>query len=182
MRTNLLMLVVVAAMLTSCASAAADCSTVPASARLQPVGYFSDMDFTEEHQYGSALHLWTTNGCLIGLFDSASGLAGDTPTGLLEDLVFVGSTGYLKFRARMTTGWEGPGQPSHDIVEFTGNMKGEVIVGLLSWGDARQPNRKRLVENVVLRKVEDDVISDTETYGEWVATVGEILRFRGPKW
>ena len=59
----------------------ADCATIPDEAPMTVVGEFTNMRFTQEHQYGYELTLWRAGGCLVGFFHRAEGLAGDTPMG-----------------------------------------------------------------------------------------------------
>src|SRR5713226_2534894 len=68
------------------------------------VATFSNMEFTEEHAYGSQLELWKLGSEFIGLFMYSEGLAGDTPTGLLENVRYNPRSKSLTFDAKLTTG------------------------------------------------------------------------------
>jgi hypothetical protein len=58
----------------------ADCSRIPDSTTIHPLGAFSNMRFTEEHAYGYRVDLWWAGPCRFGLFEASEGLSGDTPT------------------------------------------------------------------------------------------------------
>src|SRR5438046_1449435 len=68
------------------------------------VGEFSNMRFTDEHAYGYGVELWRQGDTLFGLFSASEGLAGDTPTGMLEDVKFDSRTRKLSFKAKLTIG------------------------------------------------------------------------------
>ena len=71
------------------------CRAIPYTARIQSIGRFSDIRYTEEHAYGHAVTLWRGGDCVFGLFENSEGPAGDTPTGLLKDTRHtVGSWSY----------------------------------------------------------------------------------------
>src|SRR6059036_1337382 len=74
------------------------------SASIRVVGAFSNMRYTEEHAYGYTVDLWRAGDCLFGFLLASEGLAGDTPTGLLEEVQYNERTGALSFRARLSTG------------------------------------------------------------------------------
>src|ERR671929_129905 len=68
------------------------------------LGVFTDMRYTVEHQYGYSVELWREKDRAFGFLLVSAGLAGDTPTGLLEDVAYDLKTGRLTFRARLSTG------------------------------------------------------------------------------
>jgi hypothetical protein len=98
---------------------------LPALASVKPIGEYSNMRYTAEHAYGYTVQLWQDGNQFFGLFMSAFGLAGDTPTGLLEDVKFNPSTGALSFTARLTVGsaylGEGRQEPTRDF--FTSRVR-----------------------------------------------------------
>ncbi|HEV7365229.1 MAG TPA: hypothetical protein VGN76_05250 [Gemmatimonadales bacterium] len=79
-----------------------DCSKIPDSTAIHPVGAFSNMRFTEEHAYGYTVNLWRAGKCLFGLFEASEGLSSDTPTGLLKPARHAAAPGKLEFTAKLT--------------------------------------------------------------------------------
>jgi hypothetical protein len=139
------------------------------------VGEFSNMRYTEEHAYGYSVQLWREGAAVFGLFLASEGLAGDTPTGLLDDLKYDARSGKLSFKAKLTMGVDARQQPSHDLFEFDGTLSARAVSGVL----------KRAVasERINLRKLQPDgALPQPRTYAEWKRQTEEILRRRGPKW
>ena len=146
---------------------------------LPVIGEFSNMRFTGEHAYGYSVQLWRNGDNLMGLFLASEGLAGDTPTGILENLKFDARTGKLSFRAKLTMGVEvlgnGRQASTRDLFEFDGTLTKTALAGTLK----RSPGR---VERVKLAKQKENSTIEAATYEEWKKQVDEILRYRGPKW
>jgi hypothetical protein len=166
----------------------ASCRTIPDTARIQSIGRFSDMRYTEEHAYGHAVMLWRAGGCVFGLFERSEGLAGDTPTGLLTD-VHYNSSRALSFAAKLTTGMTNMAGsaapvPSRDLFGFTGRLGSTALEGRLSRSDQLRPAVEPTDIHIVLRRVpeQDGLFDEAKTYGAWRDAVEPILRFRGPKW
>jgi hypothetical protein len=138
-------------------------------------GEFSNMRYTEEHAYGYSVQLWREGATVFGLFLASQGLAGDTPTGLLDDLKYDARSGKLSFRTKLTMGIDARQQPTHDLFEFDGTLTAQAVSGVLKHGAAS--------ERIKLRKLRpDDALPQTRTYDEWKRQTDEILRRRGPKW
>jgi hypothetical protein len=139
------------------------------------VGEFSNMRYTEEHAYGYSVQLWREGAAVFGLFLASEGLAGDTPTGLLDDLKYDPRSGKLSFNAKLTMGVDARQQPSHDLFEFDGTLSARAVSGVLK--------RAAASERISLRKLPPDAaLPQPRTYDEWKRQTGEILRRRGPKW
>jgi hypothetical protein len=139
------------------------------------VGEFSNMRYTEEHAYGYSVQLWREGAAVFGLFLASEGLAGDTPTGLLDDLKYDPRSGRLSFRAKLTMGVDARQQPSHDLFEFDGKLSARALSGVLK--------RAAASERINLRKLQpDSALDQPRTYDEWKRQTDEILRRRGPKW
>jgi hypothetical protein len=159
----------------------------------EPVHYmatFSNMEFTEEHAYGSQLELWKHGSEFMGLFMYSEGLAGDTPTGLLENVWYDPRAKSLTFDAKLTTGvrYRGPGkeEPTRDLFVFSGELREDSVVGELKRIDKLEPNAQPVIEKVILKKEKSDV-SPTETFRittlkDWTSYSEIILKHRGPKW
>lgn len=152
------------------------------------LGVFTNMRFTGEHQSGYSVELWQEKGRLFGLFLAAAGLAGDTPTGLLEDVVFDQKTGRLTFRARLSTGLtfnENNEQiPTRDVYRFSGALKGQKLKGILEHTDALNHSMTGTKTNISLTrsKSESASMAEAKSYDEWRKEADEILKLRGPKW
>lgn len=146
------------------------------------------MRYSGEHQSGYSVALWQEKGRLFGLFLVAAGLAGDTPTGLLEDVVFDSKTGKLSFRGRLSTGStfnENNEQvPTRDIYRFNGTLKGQKLTGTLEHTDALNQSATGTRTNVSLTrsKGESESMAGAKSYDEWRRGADEILKLRGPKW
>ena len=149
------------------------------------IGSFSNMKFTEEHQYGAEIELWKEGGELFGLFSYSEGLIGDTPTGLLEHTKYDPRTGSISFESRLTTGQHfcrlHKDMPSHDLFGFRGKLSSSSVSGVLKRSDSLHPEAPATEERVVLRRSIGNQ-ADYRSRSEWIVASGEILRFRGPKW
>ena len=152
------------------------------------LGVFTNMRFTEEHQYGYSIELWQEKERLFGFLLVSEGLIGDTPTGLLEDVAFDAKAGRLTFRARLSTGATFNGNneqvPTRDVYRFKGTLKGRKLTGVLEHTDALDRAATGTKKNVSLRKSESESESMVEarSYDEWKKEADEILKLRGPKW
>ena len=106
MKINCLFLVALILAFASTGFAQTNKNQVPAQTAntVKRLGVFTHMKFSQEHQSGYSVELWQEKDRLFGYFLSAQGLTGDTPTGLLEDVMFDAKTGKLSFRARLSTG------------------------------------------------------------------------------
>lgn len=159
----------------------------PADA-VKRLGVFTNMRFTREHQYGYSVELWQEKARLFGLLLVSEGLAGDTPTGLLEDVVFDSKTGKLTFRARLSTGStfdkNNEQVPTRDVYRFKGALKGQRLAGILEHADALDQSAAVTKTNVSLRrsKGESESMIKAKSYDEWKKEADEILNLRGPKW
>jgi hypothetical protein len=120
----------------------------PAQARITFVGELSNMRYTEEHAYGYTIQLWREGTAVFGLLLASQGLAGDTPTGLLDDLKYDPQSGKLSFKAKLIMGADERQQPTHDLFEFDGALSARVASGVLKHGAAS--------ERINLRKLQSD--------------------------
>jgi hypothetical protein len=150
------------------------------------VGSFSNMRFTEEHQYGDKIELWRAGNRIFGHFLHSAGLAGDTPIGLLENVKYDPKSGKLSFKAKLTIGQHyckvHTDVPSHDIFEFKGNLRKDTITGQLIQMEALDNDQVISDEKVSLPKGKQAPASAVQTYGEWLKQSKSILDLRGPKW
>ncbi len=157
-----------------------------AAAPVAVVGEFSNMRYTAEHAYGYTLQLWRHGDTVFGLFLASEGLAGDTPTGLLDEVKFDPPSGALSFKAKLSIGvmlLDARKQaPSRDLFEFRGTIAKNAIAGTLTRRDVLHPNAEPVISRVQLRKQASDLMMVPASYGDWKKWADQILRLRGPKW
>jgi hypothetical protein len=181
--TSILLSIAAQAVIPACPTA-----NIANDASIGVVGAFSNMRYTEEHAYGYTVDLWRASDCLFGFLLASEGLAGDTPTGLLEQVQYNEKTGALSFRARLTAGLfsdrERQNVPSRDQFEFSGTLAGGTLRGTLRRTNALTPQAAPIVESVVLRASREEAQSmiTATKFGEWRQRAAEILQRRGPKW
>lgn len=172
------------------AAQASDC-TGDIRARDAPihlVGEFTNMRHTEEHAYGYSVELWRSGKCLFGLFLASEGLAGDTPTGLIENLKFDSRTGAIAFVARLTLGRLTArgldNVESRDVYRFTGKLNEDSLRGTVRHTNALLPQHPGESAALVLRRSRQhaDALRSVATFREWEREVRRMLELRGPKW
>jgi hypothetical protein len=169
------------------ASQANTCATIAPTAPISEIGAFSNVRYTAEHAYGETVLLWRSGNCIFGLFESAQGLAGDTPIGELQDVTHDPNTGTLRFSAKLTIGSiagsasKSP-EPSRDLFTFDGTLgQARLIGGLIH---ATQFDRKPPARTITLTASAKDAafMHGSATYGAWREKWEPIVRRRGPKW
>jgi hypothetical protein len=166
----------------ACCAASARAADLPGPVIV--LGEFSDMRFTAEHQYGDTVQLYREAGTEFGLFMHSAGLAGDTPTGLLEDVRFDPSTGKLSFSARLTTGVQyapAGNVPSRDLFRFDGRLRDDTLTGTLERKDMLNQTAPAESRPVTLKRTKE-TLDRPASYTAWRRSVDEILLRRGPKW
>jgi hypothetical protein len=149
------------------------------------LGSFSNMEFTEEHQYGSEVRLWKKGGEVIGQFSHSDGLIGETPTGVIENVNYDEKTGAMSFEAKLTTGQhsckEHSDVPSRDLFQFNGTLGKESLSGILRQLDALHNNELLGEERKVDMKRTNRTLPD-QTYKQWKEKTAQVLSSYGPKW
>ncbi len=138
---------------------------VQPDAPVHAIGEFSDVHYTEEHAYGYAVQLWRADDEIFGLFLASDGLAGDTPTGRLQNVRFDRGTGKLHFHARV---------PVHGLLVFDGILSGDEMAGELTHPSTAKTSSVQLC--LLAERPHD--FPNFERWEEWART---ILSFRGPK-
>jgi len=150
------------------------------------VGSYSNFRFTKEHQYGAGVDLWRDGSTLVGLFSYSAGLAGDTPTGRLEDVSFDPNTGRISFTARLTMGEHAckvhAAVPSQDVYRFSGVLADRSLSGTLRHADNLHPEAAPTEERVILLRSDEEPVVRYTSREQWESGIGAILRFRGPRW
>jgi len=124
------------------------------SGAFTPLGTFSNMQYTEEHQYGASVHLYLRQGVLVGLLEVAEGLQGDTPFGVLEHTRYDPGTGAVAFTARLTLGSHHcrthEGVPSRDRISFEGKLRKGRLTGTFTHRNLLHPDEAPEVSTVLL--------------------------------
>lgn len=164
------------------------CAAIAPGASISTVGTFSSVRYTVEHAYGYTIRLWRSGDCLVGLFESAQGLAGDTPIGELRDVTYDRSTGRLSFTSRLTSGVTNVPrsrvyEPTRDVFAFDGRVSAGAVTGVITHSQENYPNIAPTRNDVVLQSLPGgaDGMSAPTTYGAWRKQWEPILRARGPK-
>lgn len=154
--------------------------------RFCALGQFSNYRFTEEHQYGVKVKLWEDGETVLGLFSYSRGLAGDTPTGMLENVSFDRTTGKISFIAKLTMGAHyckiHDDVPSRDLFSFEGVVNKSSIFGKLKHADGLHLDKPPTEENIILKKTEEVELVSYRSRSELETSMKSILKFRGPKW
>ena len=165
------------------------CATIADAAGIRGVGAFSNMRYTEEHAYGYTVMLWRAGDCLVGLFESSEGLAGDTPIGELQNVRYDRRTGTLSFSAKLTMGLEmragiDEPEPSRDLFTFDGRLGSNALAGIVTHASGHDPASRRARVAVTLRAsaAQAESMRGPTTYGEWRDAWKPVLLHRGPKW
>lgn len=156
------------------------------TSRFMYLGSYSDMRLTQEHAYGSQVDLWRRGKELFGHFLHSEGLAGDTPTGVLEKVSYDPSSRRVSFEARLTMGKHycriHSGLPSRDKFSFDGTVNEGSITGSLQRDDGFHPEAPGVRQAVRLKKRVSPGLREFESRQQWEQYSKEILRHRGPRW
>ena len=151
------------------------------------IGSFSNMRFTQEHQYGSEIQLWREGANLLGFFfHSDGGLTGDTPAGLIENVTYNPATGMISFVSKLTIGQHfckvHQDIPSRDSFTFQGKLSNSSLSGVLKRADGLHPENPPMAEEVTLKRMGAENQPLYSTRASWDAASKQILKFRGPRW
>ena len=142
---------------------------------ITPIGEFSNVYYTAEHEYGYTVQLWQDGETVIGMFFYSGGLQGDAPRGVLENVEYNPRTGQLSFRAKLSIGMTNGNQWSKDLFEFSGQLSQKNVAGALRGPFA--------TEHVDLKKRQPPgFMSPTRSYLEWKHQADEVLKLLRPKW
>lgn len=163
------------------------CSSLAPTDPVTGIGAFSSMRYTEEHQYGETVLLWSTGDCILGIFQSAQGLQGDTPIGELQGATRNPNTGELKFSAKLTLGvlagsTSPTEQPSRDLFTFVGTLSPARVAGALTHATQLEPRSPARDIVMTASATDAEIMSRSPTYGAWREQWDPILKRRGPKW
>jgi hypothetical protein len=161
-------------------------SAVAARAQMVPAGDYTNMHYYAENGecLGYDLELWKMNGQLYGTLSYCAGLAGDTPTGYLDHLVWDAKTGKLTFDAKLSIGSDGYGKYSKDFYQFSGKLTAKLLRGKLTHQDmgATPPTAEAETVTLKLDKADTRTMTTYPTHDAWLAFYADIMSMRGPKW
>ena len=163
------------------------CAKISPTAPVAEIGAFSNMRYTEEHAYGETVLLWRAGNCIFGLFESAQGLAGDTPIGELQDVTHNPNTGALQFSAKLTIGiiaglTSATREPSRDLFKFNGTLGPARLIGGLIHATQLDPKPPARTIILTADAKDADFMHGSATYGAWREKWEPIVKRRGPKW
>lgn len=185
-RSTLVTVALLAAVSLQGASQSNGCATIALTAPVSEIDAFSNMRYTAEHAYGETVLLWRSGNCIFGLFESAQGLAGDTPIGELQDVTHNPNTGALRFSAKLTIGIvAGPSttpEPSRDLFKFDGTLGPARLIGGLIRATQLDPKPPARTIMLTVSAKDADFMHGSATYGAWREKWEPIVRRRGPKW
>ena len=151
------------------------------------LGWFTDMRHTEEHSYGITLELLRDGDAIFGTIDLAYGLAGDTPTGLLQDVEYQPETGRLAFNAKLTTSLHYCSRhdnvPSREWLQFEGKLSKKAVSGTLREFDGLHPEQAPQIRPLRLLRTEALGSGEgVQSREQWDAQVREGIKRNGPEW
>lgn len=139
------------------------------------IGDFSNVKGDGEHQWGYSVSLWKQEDKIYGLISGSDDLrlAGDPPTGIMENVKFDIKTKRLSFKAKLFTG----------IYEFEGVLTNKKLVGKLSITNELFSDKRPQTKAVTLRHSNEWTLlmSEYQSYSEWEADANKILKRLGPK-
>jgi len=149
------------------------------------MGYFVNVTQKGEHAYGYSLQLWRHDNEIVGLFSSTQGLAGDPPTGVLQDVRFDHHSGDLSFQTKLSAGRvytkEHTGVSSGEVYKFKGNLSRNRIVGLLEVSNDLVPQSSFRRRKLVLKRSATLTASmqEYQDYVTWKQFANDILKRLG---
>lgn len=150
---------------------------------VKPFGTYWKVISDGEHANGYDIELWKQNEKFYGLISAHSGLVGDPPTGILENMQFDPKTGKFSFSAKLPSGWCNSKMQARDIFEFEGILTNKKIMG--NWlikkdfcsGDYNIESKK--IINLPRLKESSREMNEYRSYAEWKNYADKILAFRG---
>ena len=171
-RKNLLPLVVLFLFLTSAVNAGT----------VNFVGSYSNVESGDEgeHCSGYDIDLYEHEGSTIGNVSYSSGLCGDSPFGLLNEVKHEKKQGSLLFESKLSVGEDAKGR-TKDILKFKGVLTQSSLSGVMSWFTYGS-NKPYSEEKVKVQKIEKGWVVKSLDFEEWKKSQQELLKFRGPKW
>jgi len=123
---------------------------------------------------------------LVGFLGHSEGLCGDTPTGILEQIHYVASTGALSFSVKISMGCSGITEkneciPSKDLIRFKEILSRHRLKGIMTW---HNPDTKRNFrsEKITLKRFSDSYMKRYESREEWEESHRAMLERLGPGW
>jgi hypothetical protein len=154
-------------------------------APVKPFGTYWKVKSDGEHANGYHIELWKQNEKFYGLISAHSGLVGDPPTGILENVQFDSKTRKFSFEAKLPSGWCNSKTMSLDTFEFKGILTNKKITGNLLIKDNfcsdTYIESKKVINLPRLKEWSKEMI-EYQSYAEWKNYADKILVFRGPGW
>jgi hypothetical protein len=141
---------------------------IQATAEVDFLGTYSQLEETPEHVYGYILELWRDGESLVVRWSRARGTQADFPTVLTTRVEYNEGSGALHF----TAAW------CSDEETFEGVLKGRTATGTVRsmWANGTE------TASVVLTRIpdEDEILSNMPR-ADWKIRLDKIMRRLGPK-
>lgn len=149
--------------------------SVSESARLLPMGYYSDLRTDGEHDTGFTLEFWRQGDQLVGVLRGSSSLrmSGDPPTGLIKEIGFDKRSGHLTFSCGVpVVYYSSPGMAElrreWTVYRFDGSLRSRQILGQLRATDTDSSRNiplklrysKRLTKEMIPHKNVEELLKD----------------------
>jgi hypothetical protein len=159
-------------------------SLIPARTPFEFLGKFSNMNYSQDHQYGEDVYLWRGQDALHGYMDySLGGALGDYTTARLENVRFDAAAKTLSFQARNPL-YDEKGNVIRNLFLFDGLIGPNAIEGALKCRSVLTDEHCSNDRKVSWKKTPVD---NPETYRmasrqDWETHVSEQLKEHGAKW
>ena len=148
------------------------------------LGKFSSMKYSQEHQGGEDVYLWTERNKLYGYMEySLGGALGDYTTARLENIRFEVAARRLSFKAKNPL-YDEKGNVIRNLFVFDGFIRPNAIEGALKCRDAITNEHCSNDKKVSWKKV---TLENAGMYGmrnrqDWERHVDEQLKEHGARW
>jgi hypothetical protein len=152
--------------------------------RFEPLGQFSNMTYSQDHQFGQDVYLWRELDELYGYMEySLGGALGDYTTARLQNVRFDAATRKLSFQARNPL-YDEKGNVIRNLFVFDGIIRANAIEGILKCRSAITNEPCANDQKVLWKKakLENTEMKRIGTRQDWEAHVNEQLKAHGARW
>ena len=160
--------------------------SLEASSMLEFVGNFSNMNYSEDHQYGEDVYLWRNGEDLYGYMEySLGGALGDVTMARLEKIRFEPKTGKLSFETRNPL-YDGEGNVIRNLFVFNGKIQPDMVEGILGCRSAGGGGPCNSDKKITWKKLNKEIKITNELQlidkDAWEEFVADELQRRGARW
>jgi hypothetical protein len=152
--------------------------------RFESLGQFSNMTYSQDHQFGQDVYLWRELDELYGYVEySLGGALGDYTTARLQTVRFDAATQKLSFQARNPL-YDEQGRVIRNLFLFDGIIRPDAIEGILKCRHAMTNEPCANDQKVLWKKIklENTEMNRIGTRQDWEAHVNEQLKAHGARW